>query len=116
MPMVDKSTLLLMGNNEFVLDLLEVGEVERAKHVVAWLIWGAKAYGVKGVNPGGGAGGKGEKNANTLHEPIEGYHEVTAAKIIAGLAGIIDDLGLPHPLHLHCNNLGVPGNLTPHLE
>ena len=34
-PIVDKSTLLLMGNNEFVLDLLEVGEVERAKHVVA---------------------------------------------------------------------------------
>ncbi|PYR24579.1 MAG: formylmethanofuran dehydrogenase subunit A [Acidobacteria bacterium] len=115
-PIVDKSTLLLMGNNEFVLDLLEVGEVERAKHVVAWLIWAAKAYGVKAVNPGGVAAWKWGKNANTLHDPIEGYHEVTAAKIIAGLAGIIDDLGLPHPLHLHCNNLGVPGNFTTTLE
>jgi formylmethanofuran dehydrogenase subunit A len=115
-PIVDKSTLLLMGNNEFVLDLLEVGEVQRAKHVVAWLIWAAKAYGVKAVNPGGVAAWKWGKNANTLHEPIEGYRTVTAAQIISGLAGIIDELGLPHPLHLHCNNLGVPGNFTTTLE
>ena len=115
-PIVDKSSLLLMANNEFVLDLLEVGDVERAKHVVAWLIWAAKAYGVKAVNPGGVAAWKWGKNASTLHDPIEGYHQVTAAKIISGLAGIIDDLGLPHPLHLHCNNLGVPGNVTTTLE
>ena len=115
-PIVDKSTLLLMANNEIVLDLLEAGEVERAKHVVAWLIWAAKAYGVKAVNPGGVAAWKWGKNASTLHDPIEGYHQVTAAKIISGLAGIVDDLGLPHPLHLHCNNLGVPGNVTTTLE
>jgi len=115
-PIVDKSTLLLMANNELVLDLLEVGEVERAQHVVAWLLWAAKAYGVKAVNPGGVAAWKWGKNATTLHDPIEGYHAVTAAKIISGLAGIIDDLGLPHPLHLHCNNLGVPGNVTTTLE
>ena len=113
-PIVDKSTLLLMANNEFVLDLLEVGEVERAKHVVGWLIWAAKAYGVKAVNPGGVAAWKWGKNASTLHDPIEGYHSITAAQIISGLAGIIDDLGLPHPLHLHCNNLGVPGNVCHH--
>ncbi len=115
-PIVDKSTLLLMANNEFVLDLLEVGEVERAKHVVGWLIWAAKAYGVKAVNPGGVAAWKWGKNASTLHDPIEGYHSITAAQIISGLAGIIDDLGLPHPLHLHCNNLGVPGNVSTTLE
>jgi formylmethanofuran dehydrogenase subunit A len=37
-PIVDKSCLLLMANNEMVLDLLEAGEIERARHVVAWLI------------------------------------------------------------------------------
>src|SRR5262249_29000770 len=37
-PIVDKTTLVLMANNELVLDLLEAGEVERAKHVVAWLV------------------------------------------------------------------------------
>jgi formylmethanofuran dehydrogenase subunit A len=115
-PIVDKSTLLLMANNEFVLDLMETGEMERAKNVVAWMIWAAKTYGVKAVNPGGVAAWKWGKNANTLHQPIEGYKTVTAAKIIAGLAGIVDDLGLPHPLHLHQNNLGVPGNVTTTLE
>ena len=115
-PIVDKSTLLLMGNNEIVLDLIETGELERAKHVVGWMIWAAKTYGVKAVNPGGVAAWKWGKNASTLHEPIEGYKTVTAAKIIAGLAQIIDDLGLPHPLHIHQNNLGVPGNVSTTLE
>jgi len=115
-PIVDKSSLVLMANNEIVLDLLEAGEVERATQVVAWLIWAAKAYGVKAVNPGGVAAWKWGKNASALHEPIEGYQQVTPAKIISSLAGIIDDLGLPHPLHLHCNNLGVPGNVSTTLE
>src|SRR3954471_11458094 len=44
-PLVDKTSLVLMANNEFVLDLLEAGEAERARHVVSWLVWAAKAYG-----------------------------------------------------------------------
>src|SRR5690606_29511390 len=49
-PIVDKSCLVLMANNEIVLDLIEAGELERAKNVVAWQIWAAKAYGIKAVN------------------------------------------------------------------
>lgn len=115
-PILDKSSLVLLANNEIVLDLLEAGEVERAKDVVAWLIWAAKAYGVKAVNPGGIVAWKSGKNAGTLSEPVEGYRRVTPAQIISGLAGIIDDLRLPHPLHLHCNNLGIPGNISTTLE
>ena len=115
-PIVDKSCLVLMANNEIVLDLLEAGEVERAKHVVGWLISAAKAYGVKAVNPGGVAAWKWGKNANKLFEPIEGYNRVTPAMIIASLASIIDELSLPHPLHIHCNSLGVPGNFETTLE
>src|SRR5438067_11010365 len=48
-PIVDKTCCVLMANNEILLDLLEAGEFERAKHLVAWLIWAAKAYGVKAV-------------------------------------------------------------------
>jgi len=47
---------------------------------------------------------------------VDGYRRVTPATIISSLAGIIDDLRLPHPLHLHCNNLGLPGNVTTTLE
>jgi formylmethanofuran dehydrogenase subunit A len=115
-PIVDKACLLLMANNEIVLDLLEAGDVERAKQVVAWLIWAAKTYGVKAVNPGGVTAWKWGKDAKVLSEPVYGYNKVTPAKIIASLAGIVDDLGLPHPLHLHCNNLGAPGNVATTLE
>ncbi len=115
-PIVDKTSLVLMANNEFVLDLLEAGETERAKHVIAWLIGAAKAYGIKAVNPGGVEAWKWGKNANTLHAPVEGYKTVTPARIIASLATIADDLNLPHPVHLHCNNLGVPGNFATTVE
>jgi formylmethanofuran dehydrogenase subunit A len=115
-PIVDKTSLVLMGNNELVLDLLEIDDFERARDTVSWLISAAKAYGVKAVNPGGVAAWKWGKNARTLHAPVEGYSRVTPAKIVAGLARITDELGLPHPLHLHCNNLGVPGNVSTTIE
>jgi formylmethanofuran dehydrogenase subunit A len=115
-PIVDTSFLLLMANNEIVLDLLEAGELERARQVVGWLVWAAKVYGVKAVNPGGVVAWKWGKNARALHEPIEGYRQLTPAQIISGLARIVGDLGLPHPLHLHCNNLGIPGNVATTIE
>lgn len=115
-PIVDKSCCLLMANNEIVLDLLEAGDIERAKHVVGWLIWAAKAYGVKAVNPGGVTAWKWGKDCKSLSEPVYGYKKLTPHQIVAGLARIVDELGLPHPLHIHCNNLGAPGNHTTTLE
>jgi formylmethanofuran dehydrogenase subunit A len=115
-PIVDKTCLVLMANNEILLDLLEAGEYEQAREVVAWQIWAAKAYGIKAVNPGGVMAWKWGKDAKVLHEPVEGYKKVTPATIIANLAQIADDLGLPHPVHLHCNNLGAPGNVATTLE
>ena len=115
-PIVDKSTLLLMANNELMLDLLEAGEFERAKHVVGWMIWAAKTYGIKAVNPGGVAAWKWGKNANTLHEPIEGYQAGHGRADHLEPREIVDELGLPHPMHLHQNNLGVPGNVTTTIE
>ncbi len=79
-PIVDKACLLLMANNEIVLDLLEAGDLERATQVVAWLVWAAKTYGVKAVNPGGVAAWKWGKDAKVLSAPIEGYSKVTPAQ------------------------------------
>jgi formylmethanofuran dehydrogenase subunit A len=115
-PIVDKACCVLMANNEILLDLIEKGELERARHVAAWNIWAAKAYGVKAVNPGGIAAWKWGKDAKGLFESIPGYDKLTPAMIITALAGIVDDLGLPHPLHLHCNHLGAPGNFQTTLE
>lgn len=115
-PIVDKMSCVLMANNEIMMDLLEKGEIERAKEVVAWFIWAAKVYGVKAVNPGGVTAWKWGKNAKQLHEPVYGYNKVTPAMIIANLAKMCDELKLPHPMHLHCNNLGTPGNVDTTIE
>ncbi|MBY0514161.1 MAG: formylmethanofuran dehydrogenase subunit A [Gemmataceae bacterium] len=115
-PIVDKTCLVLMANNEILLDLLEAGEYERAKDVMAWLVWAAKAYGVKAVNPGGVAAWKWGKDAKQLSDPIAGYSKMTPGKIVANLARMADELRLPHPVHLHCNNLGAPGNVTTTIE
>jgi formylmethanofuran dehydrogenase subunit A len=115
-PIVDKCSMILMANNEILLDLLEAGEHERARHLVAWQIWASKAYGIKAVNPGGVVSWKWGKNSSQLSSPIEGYRNVTPGTIVSGLARIVDELGLPHPLHLHCNNLGAPGNVSTTIE
>ena len=41
-PIIDKASCLLMANNEIVMDLLEAGDFERAKHVVAWVNLGGE--------------------------------------------------------------------------
>ena len=115
-PIVDKSCLVLMANNEILLELVESGEHERAKQILAWYITAAKAYGVKAVNPGGVAAWKYGKDAKTLTEPISGFKKLTPGKVVTNLARMIDELGLPHPIHLHCNNLGAPGNVTTTIE
>jgi formylmethanofuran dehydrogenase subunit A len=115
-PIVDKCSMILMANNEILLDLLEAGEYERARQLVAWQIWASKAYGVKAVNPGGVVAWKWGRNCKHLSSPVDGYNRVTPATIISNLARIIDDLGLPHPLHLHCNSLGAPGNVSTTIE
>lgn len=115
-PIVDKASLTLMANNEIFLDQLEAGDYERAKQVVAWYLWAAKSYGIKAVNPGGVAAWKWGHDAKQLTSPISGYNKLTPGAIITQLARICDELGLPHPIHLHCNNLGAPGNIATTLE
>jgi len=115
-PIVDKTSCVLMANNELLLDQLQLGEYERAKNIVAWYLWAAKAYGIKAVNPGGVAAWKWGKDAKQLTDSIEGYSSLTPGRIVTQLAQICDELGLPHPMHLHCNNLGAPGNISTTLD
>src|SRR5262245_47847762 len=115
-PIIDRCCCVLMANNEIILDLLENDEYERAREVAAWQVWAAKAYGIKAVNPGGVAGWKWGKDCKGLSDVVPGYKKVTPAKIVAALAQIADDLKLPHPVHIHCNNLGAPGNYTTTIE
>jgi len=99
-----------MGNDEYLLRQIAAGEADRARDYVAWLLGSAGGYAIKIVNPGGIEAWKsGQRNLSGVDEPLAG-RGVTARNILETLANAGNDLGLPHPVHIHCNNLGVPGN------
>ena len=39
------------------------------------------------------------------------YYGVTSRAIVKTLQRAVHELGVPHPLHVHCNNLGMAGNV-----
>jgi formylmethanofuran dehydrogenase subunit A len=114
-PMIDKGFFALLGNNEFAMEQIAAGETARLRDFVAWTLAATKAYAVKLVNPGGVELWKIHRNAHTLDDEITGFG-VTPRQIIRSLADVVHDLSLPHPVHIHCNNLGVAGNWTTTLD
>ncbi len=117
-PVIDKGFLALLGNNHLVMDLIHAGETSRLRDYVAWLLGATRAYGVKVVNPGGvelWKQGKGRGVVATLDQTVDGFG-VTPRQILLALAEAVDGLGLPHPMHLHGLNLGLPGNASTTLE
>ena len=109
-PVVDKGIFTLMGSNYFVLKYTEEGDFEKLKNFVAWLLDATKGYAVKIVNPGGVESWKWGKNVNSLDDTVQNFN-VTPREILKNLARAADELKLPHSVHVHCNNLGSPGNV-----
>ena len=118
-PMIDKAFLILMGNNQVLFKLIRQsgGAVSsQLRDAIAWWIEATGGYGVKLVNPGGIELWKQENgNVTSLDDEVTGF-EVTPRQILEAIAGAVDELGLPHPVHIHANNLGVPGNADTTLE
>ncbi len=114
-PIVDKAFFLLMGNNYFVLKFIAEHDFERLKHFVAWLLQASGAYAIKIVNPAGVDTWKWGRNVESLDQPAATF-PVTPREIVLHLARVQQELGLPHPIHVHCNNLGAPGNAQITLE
>jgi formylmethanofuran dehydrogenase subunit A len=114
-PLIDKGCLILMGNNNFILKHIGSGDYDKIRNFVSWLLSATKGYGIKAVNPGGIENWKWGKNVAGLDDLVISYG-VTPRQIITTLIQVIEELGLPHPLHLHCNNVGLPGNYQTTLE
>jgi len=114
-PILDKGIYVLMGNNEFILKYLKAGEMEKVKRYVAWLIRSLKGYGIKLVNPGGVEQWKYGKDVESLDDKVY-YFDVTPRQILKALSWANESLGLPHPIHLHANRLGIPNNYMTTLE
>lgn len=115
-PIIDKAFLVLMGNNHFVMDRVHDGASERLLSYVAWLLGATRGFGVKVVNPGGIERWKqGHNEVATLDDRVE-HFDITPRQILCELAQAVDSLHLPHPVHVHGLNLGLPGNAATMLE
>ena len=109
-PVIDKGFYVLMGNNHYVMKQIQENEPKKLKAYIAWLLNASGGYAAKVVNPGGVEAWKsGQGNCSGMDAPIEHFN-VTPRQIIQGVARAANELGLPHPVHIHCNNLGMPGN------
>jgi formylmethanofuran dehydrogenase subunit A len=110
-PMVDKGCYVMLGNDDFLLRLLAANaEQPVINDYVAWMMRATQAIAVKVVNPGGISAFK--FNGRDLGLDMPGpYYGVTPRRIVAALARAVHELGVTHPLHIHCNQLGVPGNI-----
>ena len=112
-PVIDALFLVLMGNNLALFELIR-SDPARVREAIAWWLQATGGYGVKLVNPGGVEMWK-RNNANVTSLDDEGPG-VTPRQVIETIATAVDELGLPHPVHVHCNNLGVPGNYRTTLD
>jgi formylmethanofuran dehydrogenase subunit A len=115
-PVIDKAMLILMGNNHYVMDRIREGARGRLNDYLAWVLGASRGYGLKVVNPGGVETWKqGKGTLASLDDSVDGFG-VTPRQILTELARASAELDLPHPLHLHGLNLGVPGNAGMSLE
>ena len=116
-PCVDNGFFALVGNNHFILDCVRRGDNTRLQNFLGWLLGTVRAYAPKLVNPGGVEQGKRRIGGNELDLdiPIDGF-DVSPRQVIAEIVEAANELGLPHPAHIHCNNLGIPGNWRTTLE
>ncbi len=114
-PVIDKGFYVLLGNNIFLQQLIKEGRQEEFRQAVAWWVNSAKAYTAKLVNPGSDELWKGKRNSN-ITDIDEKNDDISPRQIIEAFVTTVNDLGFPHPVHIHCNNLGHSGNYKTTLE
>lgn len=111
-PIVDKGAYVMLGNEEYLLRRLAAGAAQgEIDDYVGWMMRATAAHAVKVVNAGGISAFKFNNRRLALDEPGP-VHGVAPRRILAALARAVANLGVPHPLHVHCNDLGVPGNIA----
>ncbi len=116
-PCIDKGFYVLVGNNHYVMRAIQESEPERLKAFLGWLLSAAKGYAPKMVNPGGVEVWKQQQGGNVSElDSMVDHFNVTPRQIIRGVAQAAAELKLPHRVHIHANNLGLPGNWTTTLE
>lgn len=108
---LDTGGYCLLGNDDVLLGMMADGLPQSAiNDYVAWMVTATQCIAVKVVNPGGISAFKFGARTFDVDTPHPKYG-VTPGKVIRTLCRAVHEIGLAHPLHVHCSNLGVPGNI-----
>ena len=109
-PIIDKATLSILGNDDFLLSLIrDNASPAMIDDYVAWTVSSSRSLGVKVINAGAAAAFKENVRAFSFDDVVPSYG-LSSRRIVKTLQAAVGRLGVPHPLHVHCNNLGVAGS------
>ncbi|HWT21000.1 MAG TPA: formylmethanofuran dehydrogenase subunit A [Variovorax sp.] len=109
-PILDTAGLAILGNDDYLLRLLHAGAPQQAiNDHVAWTLDATRCLGLKVINAGGVNAFKQNVNSFALDDVVPTY-ELSSRRILQALQRAVVQLGVRHPLHVHCNNLGVAGS------
>ena len=110
-PIMDKGGYAMLGSDDYFLRMLAARKDQNAiNDYVAWTLNASQAIGIKVVNAGGISAFKFNQRFLDLDER-NSYYQITPREVLQTLSRAVYELGIPHPLHVHGNNLGVPGNV-----
>jgi formylmethanofuran dehydrogenase subunit A len=110
-PIIDRGAYALLGNDDFLLRLLSGGAPQaQINDYVAWTLHATQALAIKVVNAGGISAFKFNQRKLDVDD-LHPHYRISPRQIIATLTRAVHELGVPHPLHVHCSNLGIPGNI-----
>lgn len=109
-PMIDTGGYAMLGNDDLLLQLIADGaEQQTVNDYVAWTLQATQCIGIKVVNPGGINAFKFNQRALDVDD-AHPHYRITPREIVSKLSRALYELNVPHPLHVHASNLGVPGN------
>ncbi len=110
-PILDTAALTILGNDDLLLSLMREGASQnQINDYVAWTLNATRGLGLKVINAGGANAFKANVRQFALDDIVPDYG-VSSRQILQSLQTAICQLGVPHPIHVHCNNLGIPGNV-----
>ena len=110
-PLIDRGAYALLGNDDFLLRLMAAGAPQaQINDYVAWTLHATQAIAIKVVNAGGISAFKFNQRKLDVDD-AHPHYRISPRQILATLTRAVHELGVPHPLHVHCSNLGVPGNI-----
>lgn len=110
-PIIDTAGLAILGNDDFLLRLLRAKSGQnQINDYVAWTLHATRCLGLKVINAGGANAFKSNVRSFALDDLVPDYG-VSSRHILQTLQRAACDIQLPHPVHVHCNNLGIPGNV-----